>query len=186
MSGCGRCWLDSLLPKCSEPKRRPLANTFPSFFFFCSRKAKIGRERPPFGASTQHSTPPPVGASRQRSRMTLDTSHLRQLSTVFGSVGVQCSPHAYGFPLFLDGVSKVSRAHSQLAQYEAKYGSRLKGKNAFYVGNILRLLRSDLKLLKKRVSLSPREITAPKRQGARARLNRWELLDGRGPLAAIL
>lgn len=44
---------------------------------------------------------------------------------------------------------KVSRAHSQLSQYEAKYGSRLKGKNAFYVGNILRFLRSVLKLLKK-------------------------------------
>ena len=45
--------------------------------------------------------------------------------------------------------SKVARAHSQLSQYEARYGARLKGSNAFYVGNILRLLRAVLKFLTK-------------------------------------
>ncbi|CAM9502241.1 unnamed protein product, partial [Discosporangium mesarthrocarpum] len=47
------------------------------------------------------------------------------------------------------GLAEISRAHSQLSQYEARYGSRLKGKNAFYVGNILRLLRAFLKFLKR-------------------------------------
>ncbi|CAM9799349.1 unnamed protein product, partial [Ectocarpus fasciculatus] len=46
-------------------------------------------------------------------------------------------------------LSEVARAHSQLSQYEAKYGARLKGSNAFYVGNILRLLRAVLKFLTK-------------------------------------
>ncbi|CAN0570555.1 unnamed protein product [Ectocarpus sp. 12 AP-2014] len=46
-------------------------------------------------------------------------------------------------------LSEVARAHSQLSQYEAKYGTRLKGSNAFYVGNILRLLRAVLKFLTK-------------------------------------
>eukprot|EP00903_Cladosiphon_okamuranus_P010493 g9925.t1 len=46
-------------------------------------------------------------------------------------------------------LSEVARAHSQLSQYEAKYRARLKGSNAFYVGNILRLLRAMLKFLTK-------------------------------------
>ncbi|CAB1113398.1 unnamed protein product [Ectocarpus sp. CCAP 1310/34] len=47
------------------------------------------------------------------------------------------------------GSERVARAHSQLSQYEVKYGTRLKGSNAFYVGNILRLLRAVLKFLTK-------------------------------------
>ncbi|CAM9137770.1 unnamed protein product [Scytosiphon promiscuus] len=46
-------------------------------------------------------------------------------------------------------LSELERAHSQLAQYEEKYGARLKGSNAFYVGNILKLLRAFLTFLKK-------------------------------------
>ncbi|CAN0486281.1 unnamed protein product, partial [Scytosiphon promiscuus] len=45
--------------------------------------------------------------------------------------------------------TQVARAHSQLSQYEARYGARLKGSNAFYVGNILRLRRAILKFLNK-------------------------------------
>lgn len=45
--------------------------------------------------------------------------------------------------------TQVARAHSQLSQYEARYGARLKGSNAFYIGNILRLLRAILKFLNK-------------------------------------
>eukprot|EP00752_Nemacystus_decipiens_P010933 g9717.t1 len=46
-------------------------------------------------------------------------------------------------------LSEVARAHSQLSQYEARYSARLKGSNAFYVGNVLRLLRAMLKFLTK-------------------------------------
>ncbi len=47
------------------------------------------------------------------------------------------------------GAAQIARAHSQLSQYESRYGARLKGSNAFYVGNILRLLRAVLKFLSK-------------------------------------
>lgn len=46
-------------------------------------------------------------------------------------------------------LSQVARAHSQLSQYQARYGARLTGSNAFYVGNILRVLRVLLKFLNK-------------------------------------